>query len=211
MRWSKNYCKAIQEIFGRNNVKIVSPPGSTPLEPEELDGLIPLHITTQEQLNAWEQANIIEAERWASKKKNLLSVGFIQKLHCHMFNQTWKWAGKFRFSGKNIGINWHMIPEELQKLCVDVLYQLANNSFPDDEIAIRMHHRLVWIHPFPNGNGRHARLMADLLIMQRGTPRFSWGATQNLYEATPVRKKYIKALQLADQGDYSELIIFARS
>lgn len=192
-------------------MKIVNPPGSTPLEPEELDQLIPYHITTQEQLNAWEQANIITAEQWASKKKNIVSVNFIKELHRRMFNKTWKWAGKFRFSGKNIGIDWHMIPEELGNLYSDVQYQLANKSFSDDEIAIRMHHRLAWIHPFPNGNGRHARLMADLLIMQRGQPRFSWGASQNLYEATPIRRKYIEALQFADRGDYSELIAFARS
>lgn len=192
-------------------MKITYPPGLTPLEPEELDGLIPPHITTQEQLNVWEQTNIIAAERWARKKKNLLSVDFIQKLHYHMFNQTWKWAGEFRFSGKNIGIDWHIIPEELQKLCAEVQYQLEHNSFSDDEIAVRMHHRLVWIHPFPHGNGRHARLMADLLIIQKGHQQFSWGAAQNLYEATPVRKKYIAALQLADRGNYSKLIDFARS
>ena len=192
-------------------MKIAYPAGSTPLEPEELEGLIPTYITTQEQLNVWEQANIIAAEQWASKKKNLLSIAFIQKLHNHMFNQTWKWAGKFRFSEKNIGINWYKIPEELQKLCSDVKYQLEHNTFPDDEIAVRMHHRLVWIHPFPNGNGRHARLMADLLIMQRGLQRFSWGAAQNLYESTPVRKKYIETLRLADRGDYSELVAFSRS
>jgi Fic-DOC domain mobile mystery protein B len=192
-------------------VKIETTPGSTLLEPEELEGLIPPHVATQEQLNAWELANIIVAEQWAGKKRNILSVDFMQKLHHHMFDRTWKWAGKFRISGKNIGMSWHMIPEELQKLCADVIYQRTHNSFPDDEIAVRMHHRLVWIHPFPNGNGRHARLMADLLIMQQGKPRFSWGATQNLYDPTPIRKKYIQALQLADQGDYSELIAFARS
>jgi mobile mystery protein B len=104
-----------------------------------------------------------------------------------------------------------MIPEELKKLCADIEYQLQHNSFPDDEIAIRLHHRLVWIHPFPNGNGRHARLMADLLIRQKGTPRFSWGSNQNLYKTTPGRKQYIEALRLADKGDYSALIVFARS
>jgi Fic-DOC domain mobile mystery protein B len=193
-------------------MKINIPEGATPLEHEELNGLIPLHIITHEQLNAWEQANILVAEQWALKKRNIISIDFIQKLHRHMFDQTWKWAGTFRRSGKNIGIDWPMIPEELQKLCADVTYQLAHNSFSDDEIAIRMHHRLVWIHPFPNGNGRHARLMADLLILQRKQPRFSWGAASgNLYDAAPLRKRYIRSLQCADRGDYSELLLFARS
>ena len=192
-------------------MKIIYPEGSTPLEPEEFNDLIPPHISTQEQLNAWEQANILAAEQWARKKKHIISIDFIQKLHKHMFNQTWRWAGKFRLFGKNIGIDWYMIPEELKKLCADVEYQLESCSFSDDEIAIRMHHRLVWIHPFPNGNGRHARLLADLLIMQRRKDRFSWGANQNLYESTPLRKKYIDALRLADIGDYSALIAFARS
>lgn len=192
-------------------MKIIYPEGATPLEPEEIADLIPPHISTQEQLNAWEQANILVAEQWARKKKHILSIDFIQKLHKHMFNQTWRWAGKIRLSGKNIGVDWYMILEELRKLCSDVEYQLENNPFPDDEIAIRMHHRLVWIHPFPNGNGRHARLMADLFIMQQDLPRFSWGANQNLYESTPLRKKYIEALRLADKGDYSALIAFARS
>lgn len=187
------------------------PDGATLLEPDELIGLIPSHITTQGQLNEWEQTNILLAEKWARRKKDILSIEFIQKLHKHMFNKTWKWAGQFRRSGKNIGIDWPMIAVELKKLCDDVRYQLENNSFNIDEIAVRMHHRLVWVHPFPNGNGRHARLMADLLIMQNGFPSFSWGANQNLYESTPIRKQYIAALKLADQGDYSELILFARS
>lgn len=192
-------------------MKFDYPEGATPLEPEEIADLIPTHITTHEQLNAWEQKNIISAEKWARKKKDIISVHFIQQLHKQMFNETWKWAGTFRHSGKNIGVDWYTIPVELKKLCDDVKYQWENKSFSDDEIAVRMHHRLVWIHAFPNGNGRHARLMADLLIMQLGHTRFSWGINQDLYKATPIRKQYIDALRLADQGDYSKLINFARS
>lgn len=187
------------------------PEGATPLEQEESLGLIPQHITTHDRLNDWEQKNILEGERWARKKKEILSVEFIKKLHEHMFNHTWKWAGKFRQSGKNIGIDWHMIPMELKKLCDDVSYQLEHHSFSDDEIAVRLHHRLVWIHPFPNGNGRHARLMADLLAIKLGHPRFSWGLRQDLSKVTPIRKQYIEALRLADRGDYSKLMTFARS
>lgn len=192
-------------------MKFNYPDGATPLELEEIFDLIPTHITTQDQLNVWEQHNIILGEQWAKKKKNIVSVEFIQQLHTHMFNKTWKWAGKLRRSGKNIGVDWHMIPIELKNLCDDVNYQLENNSFSDDEIAVRLHHRLVWIHPFPNGNGRHARLMADLFVMQKGLSRFSWGANQDLYKITPIRKQYIEALRQADRGDYSKLMKFARS
>ena len=192
-------------------MKFNYPEGATPLELEEIADLIPTHISTQEQLNAWEQKNIISAEKWAQRKNDFLSVSFIQQLHTQMFNETWKWAGKFRRSGKNIGVEWPMIPVELKILCDDVDYQLKHKSFSYDEIAVRFHHRLVWIHPFPNGNGRHARLMADLLIVQHDNPRFSWGIKQDLYKATPIRKQYIQALRCADKGDYSKLVIFARS
>ncbi len=192
-------------------MKFNYPEGATPLDADELQALIPPHIRSQDQLNAWEQQNILLAQEWALNKRGIISLDFIQALHKHMFNQTWKWAGQFRHSNKNIGIEWHSIPMEVKRLCDDVSYQLEFKSFSHDEIAIRFHHRLVFIHPFPNGNGRHARLMADLLIIQQGYPRFSWGMHQNLYTPNPVRKQYIKALQLADRGDYSKLMIFARS
>ena len=128
-----------------------------------------------------------------------------------MFNKTWKWAGQFRKSEKNIGIAWKKIPEMLKALCDDVQYQIKHTTFSHDEIAIRFHHRLVFIHPFPNGNGRHARLAADLLIVQLGDKRFTWGMNQDLTQEGSVRKEYIQALQLADKGDYATLITFARS
>lgn len=189
------------------------PDGATPLEPAELAELIPTHITVQEQLNAWEEKNILEAQQWAFKQKDILSIEFIEKLHTHMFNHTWKWAGKFRKTEKNIGIKWFLISAELKKLCDDIRHQLAYETFSLDEIAVRLHYRLVLIHPFPNGNGRHARLMADLLIAQLGRPRFSWGMqqSQDLYKTTPVRRQYIDALRAADNGDYTKIIAFARS
>ena len=192
-------------------MKFNYPDGSTPLEQEELADLIPDHIVTQEQLNAWEERNILIAQEWALKQEEILTISFIKQLHKYMFNKTWKWAGQFRKSDKNIGIHWPQISTKTRELCDDVSYQLENNVFSYDEIAIRLHHRLVWIHPFPNGNGRHARLMADLLIMQQKGSRFSWGMHQDLYRATPIRKQYITALQCADKGDYSLLLAFARS
>ena len=187
------------------------PIGSTPLEQEELAQLIPIHLTTQEELNAWEEKNILAAQKWAFRQKEILSVAFVKKLHNQMFNETWKWAGEFRRSEKNLGINWQHIPVKVKELCDDVHYQLNHESYSKDEIAIRFHHRLVWIHAFPNGNGRHARLMADVLIVQQGGSRFSWGMHQDLYKATAIRKQYIQALQSADHGDYLDLLKFSRS
>jgi len=187
------------------------PIGSTPLNQDELVELIPQHITTQEQLNAWEEKNILKAIPWAYKQKNILSTEFIKKLHKNMFNNTWKRAGQFRKSDKNIGIHWSQISMKLKDLCDDVQYQLDHESFSKDEIAIRFHHRLVWIHPFSNGNGRLSRLIADLLVIQQEGERFSWGMHQNLYQESSTRKQYIHALQCADRGDYSKLLVFARS
>ncbi len=192
-------------------MKFNYPIGSTPLEHEELAALIPDHITTQEELNAWEEKNILIAQQWAFKQKEILSVEFIKKLHENMFNETWKWAGEFRRSEKNLGIDWLQIPVKIKELCDNAQYQLDHDAYSKDEITIRFHHRLVWIHAFPNGNGRHARLMADLLITRQGGIRFSWGMHQDLYKANPVRKQYIEALQCADHGDYSKLLNFARS
>jgi Fic-DOC domain mobile mystery protein B len=192
-------------------MKCSYPVGSTPLDQDELTGLLPQHITTQEELNAWEEKNILEAESWAFKQKDTVSVLFIKKLHKRMFDKTWKWAGEFRSSEKNIGVHWAQIPIKLQELCDDVSYQLDNDIFSMDEIALRFHHRLVFIHAFANGNGRHARLIADVLIVQKGGSRFSWGMYQDLTRATSVRKQYLNALQCADRGDYSNLLIFARS
>ena len=192
-------------------MKFDNPIGSTPIDSDDLAGLIPKHIDTQEELNAWESQNILEAEPWAFKQQNILNVDFIKELHKKMFDHTWTWAGKFRHTDKNIGVDWKKIPVMLKDLCDDVQYWITNKTFSPDEIAVRFHHRLVYIHPFANGNGRHARLMADLLIVKLGGLRFSWGSGQDLTKSTPVRKQYIEALQLADKGDYSKLLAFARS
>ena len=140
-------------------------PGATPLDADELASLIPGHITTQGELNEWEQLNIVQGDTWARKqRKEILDEGFLRRLHQQMFGETWRWAGSFRKSDKNIGVDWLQIGVELKKLLDDVRFQVANGSLPLDEIAVRFHHRLVAIHPFPNGNGRHARLIADLLV-----------------------------------------------
>lgn len=193
-------------------MQFVYPEGATPFNQDDGADLIPKYITTQEQLNEWEQANIIEAERWlfSKKRKDLLTINFIKLLHKKMFYKTWKWAGKFRTHQTNIGVLPIMVQESLKILCEDVLYWTQNTTFPMDETAARFHHRLVAIHAFPNGNGRHSRLITDALLIQLRAPRFSWGK-DNLIKTSETRKRYIKALREADQEDYTSLLKFVRS
>lgn len=187
------------------------PTGATPLDGDELASLIPGHITTQGELNEWEQLNIVQGENWARKqRKEILNEAFTRQLHKQMFGETWKWAGEFRKSDKNIGVDWLKIGVELKKLFDDTHYQIKHASYPPDEIAVRFHHRLVAIHPFPNGNGRHARLMADLLVERLGQSRFTWGS-RSLVDAGETRQHYITALQAADARDIAPLLAFARS
>lgn len=192
-------------------VKLDYPPGATPLDVDELASLIPGHIAKQGELNEWEQLNIVHGENWARKqRKEILNEAFLRQLHKQMFGETWKWAGEFRKTDKNIGVDWLYISVELKKLLDDVGYQVENGSFPADEIAVRFHHRLVAIHPFPNGNGRHARMMADLFVERLGQPRFTWGS-RSLTDVSETRLRYIAALQAADTGDYGPLLAFVRS
>lgn len=191
-------------------VELDYPPGATPLDADELANLIPGHITTQGELNEWEQLNIAQGEKWAHRqRKEILDEIFVRRLHRQMFGETWRWAGSFRKSDKNIGVDWLRIGVELKQLLDDARYQIEHSSFPADELAIRFHHRLVAIHPFPNGNGRHARLMADLLVMHLGRPRFTWGSA-SLVDPNETRQRYIKALQAADARDIAPLLAFAR-
>ncbi len=196
-------------------MKFVYPEGATPLNEEERQALIPSHIRTQEELNAFENLNIAQSIPWAFQQKLILTPRFFQKLHQKMFGQTWRWAGQFRKSQKNIGVEAYRIELELHQLSRDVSFQIENQSFDPDEIAIRFHHRLVLIHAFVNGNGRHARLVSDLLIRSLDQSVFSWGAktfkSSDLSALNPMRTAYIEALRNADHHDYTALLRFARS
>lgn len=187
-------------------------PGATPLDPDEAAGLIPSHIVNHAQLNEWEMVNILEGERWAFSRKhrNLLERDFVRRLHKRMFGDTWRWAGTLRTTEKNIGIDPARIASALHDLCEDVKVQLEHQSYPLDEIAVRFSHRLVAIHPFANGNGRLSRSIADLLLVQHGAERFSWGAG-NLVAEGEVRQRYLNALRAADSRDYAPLLVFVRS
>jgi len=187
--------------------------GATPLNIDEIDGLLPLHITTQGQLNEWEALNILEAENWifsTSYHEDFLTIDFVKLLHKKMFENTWKWAGVLRKTEKNIGVSCPRITTDLKNLLDDVRYQSKNNIFSIDEIAYRFHHRLVWIHPFANGNGRHARMITDIFLVRAGQPRFTWGSEKLEVENT-MRKQYINALRTADKHDYAALAEFVRS
>lgn len=187
--------------------------GATPLDLDEAAGLIPTHITTQSDLNAWEQMNILQGDHWASRQKRriLLEEGFVRDLHKKMFDQTWQWAGMFRKTNKNIGVDWTQIAEKLRIHLDNTQYQVDHQVYDRDEIVIRFHHQLVWIHAFPNGNGRHARLMADLLAVRLGLPRMTWGGGAALVAVGVAREQYLSALRAADQGRFEPLLQFARS
>lgn len=184
---------------------------STPLSPEEREGLIPSYITLRGELNEAEQANILEADAWAfSRKRKVLDERFLNSLHKRMYGNVWRWAGTYRKSQKNIGVAHYKIPTELRALLDDCRYWVEHDTYPPDEIAARFHHRLVAIHCYPNGNGRHARLAADLLLKAMGRNPFSWGST-SLVDPGATRAAYIAALKAADNHDYGPLFAFARS
>lgn len=193
------------------------PSGSTPLEEEEKEELIPRTITTRDELNAEEESNILSAAAWLASIRltieGLLTTKRLKAIHKRMFGRVWKWAGKFRHSNKSIGIPWWEISTQLESLCQDTLAQVEDTNrtrWSNDEIAVRFHHRLVLIHPFPNGNGRHARLVTEKLLTILGEEEFTWGRA-SLHKEGSARKQYIVALRAADKHNYAPLLTFARS
>lgn len=187
-------------------------PGATPLDPDEVEGLIPRHITLKRELDEYEQANILAAQAWAEKrvKQNVLSEAYVRRLHKRMFDRTWRWAGTFRKTEKSIGIDPLQIGVGLRNLLDDVQCWREFNTFSLDEQATRLHHRLVWIHLFPNGNGRHARLFTDGFLRACGARPFSWGRIE-LVNPSTTGSAYIHALQAADRRDYAPLLAFVRT
>ncbi len=189
--------------------------GQTPLDEEEKQGLRIPSITTREELDEFEQLNIEKATQWTYGKKlkaeQLFSEKFIKDLHKQMYGEVWKWAGTFRTSEKNIGIKSYLIRVELKQLLDDAVFWHKNNTYASEELAIQFKHRLVSIHCFANGNGRHSRLIADLIMEKLYNDKFfSWGGT-NLVKATEARSNYIQAVRKADNNDIKPLIAFAKS
>lgn len=189
--------------------------GQTPLDEEEKGGLRISIITTRGELDEFEQLNIQKAIEWTLKNrwkaKKIFTEAFLLELHARMYGDVWAWAGSFRHSDKNIGVPYYKIGIELKNLLDDALFWYQHNTYPPDEIAIRFKHRIVSIHCFPNGNGRHSRLIADIIIAHLFKSKvYSWGSS-TLVKADGLRKNYIGALRLADKGDVVPLIEFARS
>jgi len=185
--------------------------GATPLTAEEREQLIPSYVTLRRELNELEGSGIADADRWAfSRRQDVLDEDFLCQLHARMFREVWRWAGKFRTSARNIGVDAWRIRTELRTLTDDVHYWIEHDTYPADEIAVRFKHRLVSIHPFPNGNGRFSRLTGDLLAVQLGQKRFSWGGG-SLVQPDDLRRRYIEALHAADEGNIGPLLAFARA
>ena len=184
---------------------------NTPLEAEEREQLIPSYISLRRELNEAEQINIADAAKWlASRKRDVLDEKFLRNLHARMFGKVWTWAGDYRKTPRTIGVEAWRIPMNVAQAIDDAKFWVAIGTYSPDEIAVRFSHRLVAIHPFPNGNGRFSRMVGDSLAQQLGQPRFSWGSV-NLVDPNETRKAYVAALRAADVHDFSGLIAFARS
>jgi Fic-DOC domain mobile mystery protein B len=188
--------------------------GQTPLDEDEKEGILIPTITTRGELDEFEQLGVEKAIEWTMKRKfglgQILTEEFVKELHKKMFVDIWKWAGQFRTSNKNLGVDKTQIRIELKKLLDDCRYWIGKKVFVEDEIAVRFSHRIVTIHPFANGNGRHSRLIADILVSHGfGRPHFSWGSI-NLTAKGTARSAYLNALRAADRNNYQSLIKFAR-
>jgi Fic-DOC domain mobile mystery protein B len=184
---------------------------NTPLTHEEREQLIPSYITLRHELNEAEQVNISDALRWSyARKRDVLNNDFLNELHRRMFRDVWRWAGQYRTTARNIGIDAYRIQVEVLQAIDDARYWVEHKTYAPDEIAVRFSHRLVAIHPFPNGNGRFSRLVGDLLARQLGQPEFTWGRA-NLVDAGATRARYVEALRAADNHDITLLLLFARS
>lgn len=187
------------------------PAHGTPLTAEEREGLIPSHVTLRSELSELEQQNILEADLWAfGRSHDPLKRTFLRSMHRRMFGKVWRWAGTYRASNKSIEVEKERIQIRLDEALDNIRYWIEKKTFSADEIAVRFHHKLVFIHPFQNGNGRWSRLMADILAVRLGRPRFTWGRS-SLRAPNETRRAYIEALRAADNHDFTPLIAFARA
>jgi Fic-DOC domain mobile mystery protein B len=190
------------------------PPGSTPLGPDEMEGLIPSWITTRGDLDTAEQANILDGlarRKWQRRTVDqLLDDLAARQLHKAMFGQVWMWAGAYRVRELNIGVDPHRVSMCVRDLMADARAWIAAGLWSADEIGYRFHHRLVEVHPFPNGNGRHSRAMTDLLLRALGDPPFTWGSA-SINSPGATRNEYIQALREADARQFDRLAAFVRS
>ena len=187
------------------------PNGATPLHPDELDCLKFKHVSTKRELDQLEQAGITEGLKWLDKQRNpdVLTEAFVLELHKRLFGSVWKWAGTFRRTEKNIGVDPIQVAIQLRQLLDDAKYWVEHGIYSPKELAARFHHKLVFIHLFPNGNGRHARIMADALLTKLlNKPAIDWAGGYRLEAMNERRNQYIAALRAADRHDFSVLLEF---
>ena len=166
-------------------------------------------------LNEAEAENIlVAANRWYRRRltlDSLLDDVAVRDLHRDMFGEVWAWAGSYRSRLLNIGVDPTQVPVAVRGLVDDAKYWFATDSPAEvDVAAVRLHHALVAIHPFSNGNGRHARLLTDLVLSVVKAPAFTWGR-RDLGPISEVRARYVAALRQADRGDYEALVEFVRT
>lgn len=206
--------RGVRPYGGRTVMPIVTDQeGTTPLEPDEIEGLVPTHIETRDDLNALENANIADCLIWLSSQSTLsldeiLSLNFARTLHKEMFSKVWSWAGHFRTTEKNIGCDPRQIRVNLHNLLEDIKYWIEFNHYESQELSARIHHQLVKIHPFPNGNGRHARIFTNCVREKGlGIRPIIW-ATGNIDRQSEERQEYIDSLRQADQNNYQPLVSY---
>lgn len=191
-------------------------PGATPLTEEDLEGLRIPSVLTQGDLNEAEAANIVRGQEWALRARSgrlpeMLSDAFMQRLHASMFGEVWKWAGVYRRTNVNIGADHLQIRASLRNLYEDARAWLEHDTYSPEEFAIRLHYRLVSVHPFRNGNGRHARMVAHIVLVRHFKQEpLPWG-NSSLQASDAARRDYIAALVAADHHDLGPLLVFARS
>lgn len=185
--------------------------GQTPLDPDETRGLRLAFVATRSDLNGAEATNLIAGMQWAEAQVRsgveVASDVFLRELHARLFGQVWTWAGKYRTTERNIGVDPARIAMEVRQLFDEVAGWQMYESYPLDEQAARLHHRLTYIHPFPNGNGRTSRALADLFLRAKGAPALTWGASLPVTEA---RMRYLAAVRAADGHDFGLLLDFIR-
>jgi len=191
--------------------------GNTPIRPEEAEQLIP-RISTMGELNEYEALNILRAREWAFDNRTMTSTDpfeepYVRELHHRMFDNVWKWAGNYRQTERNIGCDPKEIVQRIPQLLANTRHWLENKTFSTDEALVRFHHQLTRIHPFANGNGRHARMIADAVVVKYGGAEFTWGAGKDLVAQGDARTRYLAALHTLDanENDVQSLLEFARS
>ena len=187
------------------------PDGATPLDPDEMQGLKFPHVTTRGELDELEQANIEQGLAWIARRRggSIFDDRFIRTLHKRLFGDVWTWAGEYRLTEKTIGIDPLHIAVQLRMLLDDARHWAEHDVHPPLEAAARFHHRMVQIHPFANGNGRHARIAADIMLEDiYGHPPVAWASGYDLQADNERRDAYIAALRSADAGDIGPLLAF---